>query len=386
MLFPRRPENADDVRAFCASFNEGIRVEYKRSLEGGVRHDLPKVVSSLANSLGGVLVLGVATNRGVPQPPIEGFEPPRGEELPLTVENICLRNTNPPVLPRSTVVRSDVPGRVFLVIEVEESWEAPHAIENSTLVYVRTGNAANPYELADVDLILALVKRREEPMRLRGTLLARARERNTGVNYQDIPHIELEIGPMYPRRPLCSTDDIWRFLLESRYRGGHFFRLERMRRVANGAAEVSKFGTIFVREWFDEYDREGNLAGRCLSFASPLHAALKALHLAGRLYTVFGYRGNVCINMSIGSVLGRRMPFLPEVPPFARQPEEYQCFDQDVSSTHTVAAERLLAQTEPILGNLMTQACWSFWQAMDEFPAEQLRQYVGDILGRMGPL
>jgi hypothetical protein len=34
-------------------------------------------------------------------------------------------------------------------------------------VYVRTGNAANPYDLAHVDLIIDLVKRREEPLELR---------------------------------------------------------------------------------------------------------------------------------------------------------------------------------------------------------------------------
>ena len=146
MLFLASPQNVADIRAFCARFNEGIRVEYKASFDENVRRAVPKVVSSFANSLGGVLIIGVTAVDGIPQNPIEGFVPP-AEELPLTVENLCIQGTNPPVFPKTTIINSDVANRVFLVIEVDESWEAPHAIENSKKVYVRTGNAANPYDL-----------------------------------------------------------------------------------------------------------------------------------------------------------------------------------------------------------------------------------------------
>jgi predicted HTH transcriptional regulator len=176
MLFPDRPITLAHIRDFCARFNEGLRIEYKSNFDQNVRDNLPKMVSSFANSQGGVLVVGVNTHRGEPQPLFEGFPLQPREELPLTVENICLRNIHPPVLPRSTVVASDVADRIFLIIEVEESGEAPHAIENSKKVYVRTGNAANPYDLADVDLVIDLMKRRKEPLELRGRLVKLAEE------------------------------------------------------------------------------------------------------------------------------------------------------------------------------------------------------------------
>ena len=135
MLFLATPQNVADIRSFCTQFNEGIRVEYKSTFDDNVRRALAKVVSSFANSLGGVLVIGVNAVDGVPQNPIEGFAPP-AEELPLTVENLCIQGINPPVFPKTTVVNSDVAGRIFLVIEVDESWEAPHAIENTKKVYV----------------------------------------------------------------------------------------------------------------------------------------------------------------------------------------------------------------------------------------------------------
>jgi len=57
----------EDVLAFCATFTEGVRVEYKREPA-----HIPKVVSSFANTMGGVWVVGVdaekRTNRAVLPP------------------------------------------------------------------------------------------------------------------------------------------------------------------------------------------------------------------------------------------------------------------------------------------------------------------------------
>jgi predicted HTH transcriptional regulator len=171
VIFLQSPITGQHVRDVCARFNEGLRVEYKSTFDANVTDELPKLVSSFANSQGGVLIVGIRAVNGVPQPPFEGFAPPPREEFPLTVENICLQNIHPPVFPRTRVVQSDVPNQVFVVIEVDESGEAPHAIENSKRVYIRTGSAANPYDLAEVDLIIDLMKRRQEPLEKRDRLL-----------------------------------------------------------------------------------------------------------------------------------------------------------------------------------------------------------------------
>src|SRR5216683_7034173 len=125
MIFLARPITVQHIRDVCARFNEGLRVEYKSTFDASVRTQLPKIVSSFANSQGGVLVVGVRAVNGVLQSPIEGFASPPREELPLSVESICLQNIHPPVLPRTEVVQSDVANQVFLVIEVDESAEAP---------------------------------------------------------------------------------------------------------------------------------------------------------------------------------------------------------------------------------------------------------------------
>lgn len=48
----------DDINSFCSTFREGVRVEYKSQMI----KDIPKPVSALANTLGGVIVVG---ERGV---------------------------------------------------------------------------------------------------------------------------------------------------------------------------------------------------------------------------------------------------------------------------------------------------------------------------------
>ena len=44
----------------------------------------------------------------------------------------------------------DVPknGNIVIVVRIDESVQAPHAIQNSTRIYVRTGSITQPYELA----------------------------------------------------------------------------------------------------------------------------------------------------------------------------------------------------------------------------------------------
>ena len=393
MLFVERPHTAQEIRNFCGRFNEGFRVEYKQEFDNNVRRNLPKIVSSFANSLGGVLVVGVRTDRGTPRPPIEGFEPPPREELALTVENICLQSIHPPVLPRSTVVPGDVQDRAFLVVEIDESWEAPHAIENSKKVYVRTGDASNPHELADVNLVIELVRRREGPLRLHQSLLAQARS-HASIHVADgTCYAEISIGPAHPRRALCTLDQTWEFLYQNRYRGGRFYPADTLRRVENGAAafhrneygEVTKYGLVFGRKRIGTHTYEGaHPPVEYLVFADLFQLVLKNLVCAARFCESVGYRGNLLIEISIHNALRQKMPFLPQ--PEFFELDGFICFDNMVKSEQVVASERISERRGELLCELLGQVCWSFWQSLDRFPTEYLRQYVTQRLGQMGAL
>lgn len=389
MLFLTPPQNAADIRAFCAHFPEGIRVEYKSTFDENVRRALPKIVSSFANSLGGVVVIGVETQDGVPHGAIQGFMLP-DEELPLTIENICLQNINPPVIPQVRIVPSDVAGRSFAVLEVEESWDAPHAIENSKKVYVRTGNAGNPYELADVGLIIELVRRRAEPDAKRQRLMSLARARATTVVDDTQIQVEASISPTYPRHSLCSREEAWDFIAQSPYRGAHYFRWETLRRVEDGVAcyndrdqeygQVNIDGLLLIRRVMRHNRGEQQQPIEPVLLAGELlHPSFRLLHCAEAFYRRVGYRGMVTVEVVAKNVRLQRMLFLPVDLGFDDL-NDFQCFEDIVSGRDVTDTEHLSGDLRGIIQGLMRQVCWSFWQAVDAFPARRLDQYVSRSL------
>ena len=104
-------------------------------------------------------------------------------------------------------------GSVVVVVRVGESQEAPHAIQNSTKVYVRQGSVTQPYELADIDRIEYLLKRREEPQRIGRRILDRIEERVTNhCSHLDMPNLELIARPVFPYRPIISPTKVYEFM------------------------------------------------------------------------------------------------------------------------------------------------------------------------------
>ena len=51
----------EDVQSFCQEWAEGIRVEYKREIR--VNTQIPKIVSSFANTYGGIFLIGVEADQ-----------------------------------------------------------------------------------------------------------------------------------------------------------------------------------------------------------------------------------------------------------------------------------------------------------------------------------
>jgi hypothetical protein len=388
MLFPKTPRNAEEVRAFCRHFTEGIRVEYKSTFDQNVRNKIPTIISSFANSLGGVLVVGVETDNGASREPIRGFALPN-EELPLTIENTCLGNIHPPVLPQTTVVPSDIEGNAFLIVEVDESWEAPHAIENSKRVYVRTGNAGNPYELAEVDLIIDLIRRRAQPTARRERLLEAARGRARTVVNDATIHTEIRVAPSYPRRPLCAPGEVWTFLNEARYRGARFFPGGTLRRIEAGVASFSRDdeysqvvadGLLLTRR--KPQMHRVNQGEEVILVGELFHPLFKLLNCARDFYGRVGYRGNLDVEVSMKNVRLQKMPFLPD-PYQLHEMDDYECMQDEVSASQRSSSELLQDGLDDLTKDVLGQICWSFWQSNAEFPEAIFCDYIDDIIQRM---
>jgi len=248
----------EQVENFCRTFPEGVRVEYKRE----VTKDIPKVVSSFANSSGGIWIIGVTTDAStnLPRLPLEGMKRRGGVEEQITQSSHS--GIYPAITPDVRVL--DVPGKpdhMLVVVKIPESVEAPHAIENSTKVYVRNASTTEPYELADIDRIAYFIKRREQPERKREELIARMVSRSWcgGMRTRVI------VAPTYPRGMLVPNDLLLRRaeLLQAQHASGSHreFRL-----IHEGISSVGQ------APGEQQYYFEANTYGIVL-FERPAHIA-----------------------------------------------------------------------------------------------------------------
>jgi len=201
MLFsgPLREIEFQQIEDFCHIWPEGIRVEYKRVLVGD---HIPKVISSFANTSGGVWIIGVATDdANRPIFPVRGF--PREAGIEERITQTCYQNLYPPLLPEVKVL--NVPQEqqnVVVVVQVLESVEAPHAIENSTKVYIRTNSTTEIIQLTEIDRIEYLLKRRQQPEQKRKEMIDDMASRSSIPS----PYIRIVTAPRWPWRPILGEE------------------------------------------------------------------------------------------------------------------------------------------------------------------------------------
>src|SRR5690348_11724239 len=135
-----------DLEAFCNSrVTENTFLDYKREFPT----ELVKTVSAMANTFGGVVIIGVdEDNNGGPVLPIVGIPFERG--LEERVINIMVDAVTPPIIPEVGVCANADESRAALIVRVAQSTETPHAMHSNTRVYVRTGKRNSPEELANL--------------------------------------------------------------------------------------------------------------------------------------------------------------------------------------------------------------------------------------------
>lgn len=192
----------EDIDEFCQKMQpEGARLDYK-----GIAfpNDLAKSISAFANTLGGLIILGVEasqTDNKPIWPPRAGM--PRELGLSERVLSIAQEAIHPPVrVSISEVIENaHLPGHVLVVIRINESREAPHAVEGNRRIYVyeRTQDRNKPYGLADVGRIAALLKRRGEFVDRRELILKENLARADRIMHKSLAPIRwISVSPICP--------------------------------------------------------------------------------------------------------------------------------------------------------------------------------------------
>lgn len=234
------------VEYFCKEFKEGIRVEYKSEIP----KNLPKTISAFANMLGGILIVGVKTDKTTNKVifPIEGMNEEEGIEEKIIASS--LMGIYPPIIPEVRIIEvPQIKDKIVVIVRVNESRDAPHAIQNSTIVYIRTESISQPYELAQIDRIEYMLKRREGAVEKRNELIIRSKERFTDCLTPSMSYMNITICPLYTHRPLLDVGSIYKFangiFTDEALRGTD----SRTRRIDQGILNY-----IFCPEYFRYYE------------------------------------------------------------------------------------------------------------------------------------
>ncbi len=199
------------IEDFCKQFSEGIHVEYAES----TKKDIAKAVASLANTMGGVIVLGVVADDSGKVTAIPGLA--SDAQVEDGIYNACNNGIYPPLLPEVKIYKEDSPStRIIAVIRVAESWEAPHAITNRERVYIRTGSQSSPdrIKLADIDRLAYLLERRKRPLEIRERIIERAEEKSHRLlasHFSGTPEMVTVISPMFIYKPIVTVESLHEF-------------------------------------------------------------------------------------------------------------------------------------------------------------------------------
>lgn len=381
----------NDIVAFCKEWPEGVRVEYKRKIPDAEKRR--KSVSSFANTLGGFLVIGVETDENnMAILPIEGMPGLPGIEERI-VES-AFTGINPPVTPEVKVY--DVPsktGNIVVLVRVNESPEAPHAIQNSTRVYIRAGSTTQPYEepgLADIDRIEYMLKRREKPQDLGDRIINRIDERVEHYWFlpsQRIPNLTLIARPVFPYRRLISPSEIYEYMRASQFIPFNDSASDfGTRQVIGGVCfvgptvpywEINEHGIIYLRE---KLIPENDKQNKNLEFRELLKNHCELVEVATDFYRTRQYLGDVEITAKLRDVRGKNLMFDGE--PRYKLDRPRQSLDFEISASIKCHAFNLIEseKANDVIVNLLSQLLWAFnirpgeWESKACQRLEQWRQ------------
>jgi hypothetical protein len=196
-----------------AKIPEGHRLDYKLHFP----NDLAKTIAAFGNTLGGMIILGVDSDKVSNEPiwpPVEGM--PNNPGIADRIIQVATEAIYPPVrVSVSQMENEALPGHQIAVVFVDESRDAPHAVEKRRKVYVyeRTDNKTDPHVLADIDRIRYLLDRRNAIEEKRELLMSKGlaklkKELENGLS----PKCWVSVVPVYPWRELCRPSECYQFL------------------------------------------------------------------------------------------------------------------------------------------------------------------------------
>ena len=343
----------EDVENFCDAESEGPRVEYKQEVK-----DIPKIVSSFANTHGGIYIIGVvAEKKNNRVTSIPGISEKNGIEE--QIQQSAIMGIHPAVIPEIKVLGvPDSDNKVVVIVRVDESLQAPHAVEKTTRVYFRPGSITQPYQygLADMDRITYMLKRREDSQMITRIVLSRIEERVEHSCFDTSNrNITVVARPIFPYRPMIPTSDIYSLI----WRGGKL-----PRRVASGACflrsnnleytELNEYGIVYHRAVLCPANKQE------FEYRKFVFGIGKLIQQASELYKECQYLGNIEVDVTLKNISGTKL--LSDQGSLGPSSDPAEALDSEIFASQQCLYHDLHDQTESkkIIENLTLQLLWAY--------------------------
>lgn len=357
-----------DINTFCREQPEGVRVEYKRQINA--KKHIPKMVSAFANTFGGIFLIGVESEQTKNQVifPIKGIPNVPGFEE--RIQQSSLEGIYPAVIPEIKIVDVSHNNNIVVIVRVDESIQAPHAIQNSKRVYIRTGSITEPYDYADMDRIAYMFKRREDSQENAKQILDRIEERAKRFSIQDKPSLTVIAQPVYPYRPVITTSEIYELLERVTFPP---------RKVAGGVAnvrndniffELNEYGIVYHRSVLPEHQQSNvhpELIGVAVNYCDFIRTISVLIYQAKRLYEKCDYVGNIEVSARSQNVIGTKLYDPDDRLLYAQKiteniPDGPVCSDMEVyASTQCMPRDfNNIDKLIDIIEELIHQLIWAF--------------------------
>ena len=189
-----------DVTEFCKErHQESIHLDYKEKINSA---SLAKTLAAMANTWGGIVIVGVEDEDSKPKLPVQGITYKRG--LREQINDIVFGNVTPPIFTEVKVCPDEKGDKALIVIKVPQSNTTPHAVKDNTSIYLRTNTGNKPEEkLASIKRISWLAERHQKSTELKESFYQTAERRSAMLCRragQDTGQIDtsFSIMPLYP--------------------------------------------------------------------------------------------------------------------------------------------------------------------------------------------
>ena len=388
-----------DVLAFCESqITEGTTLDYK----GEFPKELERTVAAMANTLGGLILIGVADDKhGKPVLPLVGM--PIDTGLAERVLNICATTITPPVVPVVKVCADSANANAVVVLRVDQSRAAPHAISSNTRVYVRTGQRNDPDELANLERIAWLMESRRKSESFREWLFSRATERFRLLTLGRVPHIAgsvehqasaaelppclltIALVPTYPAtEPLALPERLnairREIVMRDRMGTCHEFPLQESpihnRLVEDGVVmhlsgrgglrtyhtHLNMHGLYFFKQSLlygveRKNERSEARVENVMRLSELVERVYAMLATGSKFYAKVGYSGPVDVHVALERILG--WPLLESSDSFGDSSLRYSA-DPQIDVSERFSTEELIVKGDHIAHRLVRRVGWAF--------------------------